>query len=457
MPLSALTALSPLDGRYCSKVAPLRELFSEYALIRFRVLVEVEWLKALAAENAITEVRAFSAATVKELDALATRFSTADAAAVKEIEQRTNHDVKAIEYFLRKRLAGNEEITRAAEFIHFACTSEDINNLCHALMLKRARDEVMLPALDRIITKLTALAHGLADAAMLAHTHGQPASPTTLGKEMANVVHRLKYARASIAAVALTGKANGAVGNYNAHLAAYPEVDWERFAREFVTRLGLDFNPYTIQIEPHDAIAALFDAYARVNTILIDLDRDVWGYISLGYFRQRLKADEVGSSTMPHKVNPIDFENSEGNLGIANALLRHMSEKLPVSRWQRDLTDSTVLRNMGVALGHTLLAYDSCIRGLDKLEANPQRLAQDLEDNWEVLAEPIQTVMRRYGVTGAYEQLKELTRGKEGITRESLHRFIESLSAIPDTERKRLLLMTPASYTGKAAELARKI
>jgi adenylosuccinate lyase len=457
MPLSPLTALSPLDGRYHGKVAPLRELFSEYALIRFRVLVEVEWLKALAAEKAISEVSAFSGATLKELDSLASRFSHADGAAVKDIEQRTNHDVKAIEYFLRERLAGNDEIARAAEFIHFACTSEDINNLCHALMLKRARDEVILPALDKIIKKLTALAHELAGAAMLAHTHGQPASPTTLGKEMANVVHRLKQARASIAAVALTGKANGAVGNYNAHLAAYPDVDWERFARAFVTRLGLDFNPYTIQIEPHDAMAALFDAYARVNTILIDLDRDVWGYISLGYFRQRLKAGEVGSSTMPHKVNPIDFENSEGNLGIANALLRHMSEKLPVSRWQRDLTDSTVLRNMGVALGHTLLGYDSCIRGLEKLEANPQRLAEDLEDNWEVLAEPIQTVMRRYGVTGAYEQLKELTRGKEGITRESLHRFIESLSAIPETERKRLLSMTPASYTGKAAELARKI
>ncbi|MGZ5094604.1 MAG: adenylosuccinate lyase [Burkholderiales bacterium] len=457
MLLSPLTALSPLDGRYHGKVAPLRELFSEYALIRFRVLVEVEWLKALSAENDISEVAAFSAATVKELDSLASRFSQADGAAVKDIEQRTNHDVKAIEYFLRERLAGNDEIARAAEFIHFACTSEDINNLCHALMLKRAREEVMLPALDKIIAKLAALAHELAGAAMLAHTHGQPASPTTLGKEMANVAHRLMQARASIAAIALTGKANGAVGNYNAHLAAYPDVDWERFAREFVTRLGLDFNPYTIQIEPHDAMAALFDAYARVNTILIDLDRDVWGYISLGYFRQRLKAGEVGSSTMPHKVNPIDFENSEGNLGIANALLRHMSEKLPVSRWQRDLTDSTVLRNMGVALGHTLLGYDSCIRGLEKLEANPQRLAEDLEDNWEVLAEPIQTVMRRYGVTGAYEQLKELTRGKEGITRESLHRFIESLSAIPETERKRLLSMTPASYTGKAAELARKI
>ncbi|MGZ5136823.1 MAG: adenylosuccinate lyase [Burkholderiales bacterium] len=457
MLLSPLTALSPLDGRYHGKVAPLRELFSEYALIRFRVLVEVEWLKALSAENDISEVAAFSAATVKELDSLASRFSQADGAAVKDIEQRTNHDVNAIEYFLRERLAGNDEIARAAEFIHFACTSEDINNLCHALMLKRAREEVMLPALDKIIAKLAALAHELAGAAMLAHTHGQPASPTTLGKEMANVAHRLMQARASIAAIALTGKANGAVGNYNAHLAAYPDVDWERFAREFVTRLGLDFNPYTIQIEPHDAMAALFDAYARVNTILIDLDRDVWGYISLGYFRQRLKAGEVGSSTMPHKVNPIDFENSEGNLGIANALLRHMSEKLPVSRWQRDLTDSTVLRNMGVALGHTLLGYDSCIRGLEKLEANPQRLAEDLEDNWEVLAEPIQTVMRRYGVTGAYEQLKELTRGKEGITRESLHRFIESLSAIPETERKRLLSMTPASYTGKAAELARKI
>ncbi|MEN3354989.1 MAG: adenylosuccinate lyase [Betaproteobacteria bacterium] len=457
MPLSPLTAISPLDGRYHSKVAPLRELFSEYALIRFRVLVEIEWLKALAAETGITEVPAFSAATVKQLDTLASRFSEADAAHVKAIEEHTNHDVKAIEYFLKERLAGNNEIVRVAEFIHFACTSEDINNLCHGLMLKRARDDVMLPAFDRLVTKVVALAHELSDAAMLAHTHGQPATPTTLGKEMANFAHRLKRARKSIAGVAVLGKANGAVGNYNAHIAAYPHVDWERFARDFVTRLGLEFNPYTIQIEPHDALAELFDAYARANTVLTDLNRDLWGYISLGYFNQKVKPGEVGSSTMPHKVNPIDFENSEGNLGLANALLRHMSDKLPVSRWQRDLTDSTVLRNIGVALGHTLLAYDSCLRGLGKLEANRQRLADDLEQNWEVLAEPIQTVMRRYGVTGAYEQLKALTRGKDRITRESLHRFIQGLTGIPDQERERLLAMSPGTYTGKAAELARKI
>jgi adenylosuccinate lyase len=457
MSLSPLTALSPLDGRYAAKVAPLRELFSEYALIRFRVRVEVEWLKALAAESAIPEVPAFSAATIKQLDELVSGFSERDGAAVKAIEDRTNHDVKAIEYFLKDRLAGNDEIARVTEFIHFACTSEDINNLCHALMLKGARDDVMLPALDRIVERLAALAQDFADLPMLSHTHGQPASPTTLGKEMANVAYRLKRARERLAAVALLGKANGAVGNYNAHLAAYPEVDWERFSRELVTRLGLEFNPYTIQIEPHDAIAELFDAFARANTILLDFDRDVWGYISLGYFRQRLKEGEVGSSTMPHKVNPIDFENSEGNLGIANALLRHMSEKLPVSRWQRDLTDSTVLRNMGVALGHTLLAYDSCLRGLSKLEANHERLAADLDQNWEVLAEPIQTVMRRYGVSGAYEQLKELTRGKEGITRESLHAFIKGLTGIPGAERQRLLAMTPGSYTGKAAELARRL
>jgi len=457
MPLTPLTALSPLDGRYAARVARLARLFSEHALIRFRVLVEVEWLKALAGEPAIVEVQPFSAATLAQLDELVNRFSESDAAQVKAIEERTNHDVKAIEYFLKERLASNEEVSRVAEFIHFACTSEDINNVCHALMLKRARDEVMLPALDRIAGGLTALAHALADAAMLAHTHGQPASPTTLGKEMANVAARLVRARRRIADVALLAKMNGAVGNYNAHLAAYPDVDWERIARNVVTRLGLEFNPHTIQIEPHDAIAELFDAYARANTILIDFDRDAWGYISLGYFRQKLKAGEIGSSTMPHKVNPIDFENSEGNLGIANALLRHMSEKLPVSRWQRDLTDSTVLRNMGVALGHTLLAYDSCLRGLGKLEANHERLAEDLDQNWEVLAEPIQTVMRRYGVTGAYEQLKELTRGKEGITRESLHRFIEGLSGIPEPERKRLLALTPATYTGKAASLARNI
>ncbi len=457
MASSSLTALSPLDGRYAAKVAPLRALFSEFALIRFRVLVEVEWLKALASEPTIGEVKPFSDSTTNTLDALVRDFSEADGEAVKAIEARTNHDVKAIEYFLKERLAKNEEVSKVAEFIHFACTSEDINNLCHSLMLKRARDEVLLPALEVIITGLTGYAHAHADAAMLAHTHGQPASPTTLGKELANIASRLKRARDKLAAVTLLGKANGAVGNYNAHIAAYPGVDWENFARDFVTRLGLEFNAYTIQIEPHDALAELFDAFARVNTILIDFNRDVWGYISLGYFRQKLKAGEVGSSTMPHKVNPIDFENSEGNLGIANALLRHMSEKLPVSRWQRDLTDSTVLRNMGVALGHTLLAYDSCRRGMEKLEANREALAADLDDNWAVLAEPIQTVMRRHGVGGAYEQLKALTRGNAGMTRESLQGFIRSLKGIPEAERERLLALTPATYTGKAAALAKRI
>jgi adenylosuccinate lyase len=454
---TSLTALSPLDGRYHNKVAALRDYFSEFALIRCRVLVEIEWLKALSREAAIAEVPPFSPATVAQLGAVATEFSETDGAAVKAIEARTNHDVKAVEYFLREKLAGNSEIAKVAEFIHFACTSEDINNLCHALTLKNARDEVMVPALDRIIEKLAALAHELADTAMLARTHGQPASPTTLGKEMANVAWRLNRARERMNGVRLLGKINGAVGNYNAHLAAYPNFDWEKFARAFVEKLGLEFNPYTIQIEPHDAVAELFDAFARVNTILIDLDRDAWGYISLGYFRQKLKAGEIGSSTMPHKVNPIDFENSEGNLGIANALLRHMSEKLPVSRWQRDLTDSTVLRNMGVAFGHTLLAYDSCLKGLEKLEANRERLAADLDDNWEVLAEPIQTVMRRYGITGGYERLKDLTRGKEGITRETLHALIRSVAAIPEPEKQRLLALTPASYIGKAAELAKKI
>ncbi len=457
MALTPLTALSPLDGRYHAKVAALSDYFSELALIRYRVLVEVEWLKALANETAIAEVPPFSPATITQLDALVANFSEADGEAVKAIEAKTNHDVKAIEYCLKVKFAGNAEISKVAEFIHFACTSEDINNLCHALMLKRARDEVMLPALERIIERLAALAHDLADVSMLAHTHGQPASPTTLGKEMANVAWRLDRARKRIAGVSLLGKINGAVGNYNAHLAAYPNVDWEQFARTFVEKLGLEFNPYTIQIEPHDAIAELFDACARLNTILIDLNRDAWGYVSLGYFRQKLKDGEVGSSTMPHKVNPIDFENSEGNLGVANALLRHMSEKLPVSRLQRDLTDSTVLRNMGVAFGYTLLAYDSCLKGLNKLEANREQLAADLDANWEVLAEPIQTVMRRYGVPGAYEKLKDLTRGKEGITREALHALIRSIAVIPETEKKRLLAMTPASYIGKAAELAKKI
>jgi len=456
MTLSALTALSPLDGRYASKIEPLRRYFSELGLIRYRVLVEVEWLKALAAEPKIREVPRFSKATIKKLDAVVADFSDADGARVKKIESVTNHDVKAIEYFLKEKLAGNREVARVAEFIHFACTSEDINNLCHALMLKAARDEVMLPGLDAIIERLRTIAHEQASAAMLAHTHGQPASPTTLGKEIANVVARLKRARGRIAAVTMLGKANGAVGNYNAHLSAYPDIDWEKFSRRFVESLGLEFNPYTIQIEPHDAIAELFDAYARCNTMLLDLDRDLWGYISLGYFKQKTKAGEIGSSTMPHKVNPIDFENSEGNLGVANALLRHMADKLPVSRWQRDLTDSTVLRNMGVALGHTLLAYDSCLKGLGKLEANHAKLAADLDANWEVLAEPIQTVMRRYAVSGAYEQLKELTRGKDGINRASLAVFIRGLQ-IPDAEKKRLLKMTPATYIGKAATLARKI
>ena len=456
MNLSALTALSPLDGRYHNKVASLRAYFSEFALIRQRVRVEIEWLKALSEEPAIAEVPIFSAPTLQRLDELASEFSEADAEAVKTIESRTNHDVKAIEYFLKERLSDNAEVTKVSEFIHFACTSEDINNLSHALMLKAARGNVMLPALDKLIAKLRELAHQLSNYPMLARTHGQPASPTTLGKEMANMAYRLLRQRESLAAIAMLGKINGAVGNYNAHLSAYPDFDWEGFAQKFVVGLGLTFNAYTIQIEPHDYMAELFDNFARINTILIDLNRDIWGYISLGYFKQKVTAGEVGSSTMPHKVNPIDFENSEGNLGLANALLRHFSEKLPISRWQRDLTDSTVLRNMGVGLGYTLLGYDSCLKGLNKLEANPQRLRADLENNWEVLAEPIQTVMRRYSVANPYEQLKELTRGKGGITQATLHAFINQL-AIPDSEKQRLLQMTPWNYIGLAAELAKRI
>ena len=456
MELTPLTALSPLDGRYAGKVAALRPLFSEFGLIKYRVTVEVEWFKALAASPEIQEVPPFSASVIADLDALAANLNEADAQEVKDIESITNHDVKAVEYFLKKRFALNSEVMRVSEFIHFACTSEDINNLSHALMLKTARETVLLPALDKVIARLTELAHALAEQAMLARTHGQPASPTTLGKELANVVHRLRHARDRIAGVAILGKLNGAVGNYNAHLSAYPNIDWESFAQTFVEGLGLGFNPYTIQIEPHDYMAELFDAMARVNTILIDLNRDVWGYISVGYFKQKVKAGEVGSSTMPHKVNPIDFENSEGNLGLANSLLRHLSDKLPISRWQRDLTDSTVLRNMGVAFGYALLGYDSCLRGLNKLEANPQRLEHDLNANWEVLAEPIQTVMRRYGVPNPYEQLKELTRGKGGITKEHLHVFIMGLE-IPAEEKKRLLAMTPHSYIGMAAALAKRI
>ena len=456
MDLTPLTALSPLDGRYRRSGASLAAYFSEYGLIRYRVRVEIEWLKALAREPAIAEVPPFSAATLAELDAVATGLTTIDAQRVKEIERTTNHDVKAVEYFLKERLAGNAEVMRVKEFIHFACTSEDINNLAHGLMLRDARSEVLLPALDRLRERLASLAVELADLPMLSRTHGQPATPTTLGKELANVVYRLDRARARLSSVELLGKINGAVGNYNAHLAAYPEVDWEGFARRFVESLGLVFNPYTIQIEPHDYMAELFDACARVNSVLLDLDRDIWTYISLGYFKQKLKAGEVGSSTMPHKVNPIDFENSEGNLGLSNALLRHLADKLPISRMQRDLTDSTVLRNMGAALGHALIGYESCLRGLNKLEANPAQLAADLDANWEVLAEPIQTVMRRYGVENPYEQLKELTRGKAGITRETLARFIAQL-AIPEAAKARLLAMTPATYTGKASELARRI
>jgi adenylosuccinate lyase len=456
MAISPLTALSPLDGRYAAKVEALRPHFSEYALIRCRVRVEVEWLKALAREPGISEIRPFSAATLEELERAAAVFSERDAERVKVIEARTNHDVKAVEYWLRERLAANAEVARAAEFVHFACTSEDINNLAHAMMLRAGRDEVLLPALDRLREALAGMARSLADVAMISRTHGQPATPTTLGKELANFAHRLDRARRRIAAVAMLGKFNGAVGNYNAHLAAYPDFDWEGFARRFVESLGFEFNAYTAQIEPHDWPAELFDAVARANTILIDLDRDLWGYISLGYFRQKVKKEEVGSSTMPHKVNPIDFENSEGNLGIANALLRHLAEKLPISRWQRDLTDSTVLRNMGVALGYSLLGYDSCLRGLARLEADPARMAADLDEAWEVLAEPIQTVMRRYGVPDAYEHLKELTRGRGGIDRDSLHAFIRGLP-IPEGERERLLRLTPAGYVGLAPRLARNL
>lgn len=456
MSLTTLNALSPLDGRYLSKLDALRPFFSEYALIKHRAKVEVEWLKALAASPELTEIQSFSVATVVELDTAIADFSETDATQVKAIEARTNHDVKALEYWLKEKFDGNPEIKKASEFIHFACTSEDINNLSHGLMLKGARDIVMLPFLDNLISRLTELAHELAEQPMLSRTHGQTASPTTLGKELANVVYRLQRQEKQLKNNEILGKINGAVGNFNAHLAAYPDFDWEAFAKRFVESLGLTYNPLTIQIEPHDYMAELYDTLARINTILIDLNRDIWGYISVGYFKQKVKAGEIGSSTMPHKVNPIDFENSEGNLGIANAILRHMAEKLPISRWQRDLTDSTVLRNMGVAFGYSLLGYDSCLRGLNKLEANPQRLAEDLDNSWEVLAEPIQTVMRRYGIENPYEQLKDLTRGKGGINKVSLHAFIEALH-IPAEAKQALLEMTPASYIGKAIELVKRI
>jgi adenylosuccinate lyase len=453
---TALTALSPLDGRYAAKVAALSPHFSEYGLIRHRIRVELVWLVALADDPAVAELPPFSFDVRRAIDGVALDFSPTDAARVKEIERITNHDVKAVEYWLKERFANVAEVARAAEFVHFACTSEDFNNLAHGLALLAARRDIVVPTLRAIAADVREIAHVTADVAMLSRTHGQPATPTTLGKEMANVYARLERQIAAIERTPIKGKINGAVGNYNAHTVAYPGVDWERLAARVVTSLGLEFNPYTTQIEPHDYMAELFDAIARANTILIDLDRDVWGYISLGYFRQKVREGEVGSSTMPHKVNPIDFENSEGNLGLANALLRHFAEKLPISRFQRDLTDSTVLRNMGVALGYSLLGWSSLRQGLAKVTVDEQRIAGDLDANWEVLAEPIQTVMRRYGVEQAYEQLKALTRGQTGMTRESLHAFIDDL-AIPDDAKARLKGLTPANYIGLAAGLAKRV
>jgi len=455
--INPIAALSPLDGRYAKSVEALRPVFSEYGLMRARVRVELSWLKALAAEPKIVEVPSFDEAVLAEIDDVIAGFSLEDAAAVKAIEATTNHDVKAIEYWLKERFAGVPAVSAVSEFIHFACTSEDINNLSHALMLREARDEVLLPKLAEVSDKLRSLAHELAAVPMMSRTHGQPATPTTLGKEVANVLYRLERQAKQLSAQEFLGKINGAVGNYNAHMVAYPDVDWEGHCRRFVEEdLGLTFNPYTIQIEPHDYMAEFFQAVSRINTILIDFNRDVWGYISLGYFKQKVKAGEVGSSTMPHKVNPIDFENSEGNLGMANAVLAFLSEKLPVSRWQRDLTDSTVLRNMGVGIGYAVLGLAAHLRGLNKLEANPTALAADLDATWELLAEPIQTVMRRYGVANPYEKLKDLTRGKGGITPEVLASFIRDLD-IPDGAKQQLLDLTPASYVGKAENLAKRI
>jgi len=455
MPLTTLSALSPLDGRYAAKTDKLRPLLSEAGFMHHRVKVEIAWLKALS-QAGFAEIKPFSPAADALLDKITTEFCETHAERIKAIEAVTNHDVKAVEYWLKEQVKDVPELVAASEFIHFACTSEDINNTSHGMMLKAARDTVLLPGLQALITKLQELAHANADLPMMSRTHGQPASPTTLGKEIANVVARLQRGLQRIAGVEILGKMNGAVGNYNAHLSAYPDFDWENFSRNVIEQsLGLRFNPYTIQIEPHDYMAELFDAMARVNTVLIDLNRDIWGYISIGYFKQRTKAGEIGSSTMPHKVNPIDFENSEGNLGMANAVLKHMAEKLPLSRWQRDLTDSTVLRNIGVGFGYTVLAYDSCLRGLNKLEVNPARLHEDLDATWEVLAEPVQTVMRRYGIENPYEQLKELTRGK-GISKDALREFILKL-AIPQDAKDHLLAMTPANYIGIAAQLAKKI
>lgn len=451
MELNALTAISPVDGRYGSKAASLRPIFSEFGLIKYRVTVEVRWLQQLAAEPKITEVPALSAEANAVLDSIVTDFSLADAQRVKDIERTTNHDVKAVEYLLKEKVASNAELLAITEFIHFACTSEDINNLSHALMLAEARDTVLLPECDALLAAIKALALDLKAVPMMARTHGQPASPTTMGKEMANVYMRLKRQREQIAAVSLLGKINGAVGNYNAHLSAYPDIDWHAFAERFVTSLGVTWNPYTTQIEPHDYIAELFDAIARFNTILLDFDRDVWGYIALGHFKQRTVAGEIGSSTMPHKVNPIDFENSEGNLGIANALFNHLSAKLPVSRWQRDLTDSTVLRNLGVGFGYTLIAYQATLKGISKLEVNEANLLAELDANWELLAEPVQTVMRKYGIEKPYEKLKELTRGKR-ISAADLALFIDGLD-LPAKVKAEMKQLTPAGYIGDAIRL----
>ncbi|MFC3282429.1 adenylosuccinate lyase [Litchfieldella rifensis] len=454
MQLSSLTALSPVDGRYGAKASALREHFSEFGLIRARVTVEVRWLEAMAAHPQITEVPPLSAEATAFLDSLVRDFAEADAARIKDIERTTNHDVKAVEYFLKEKIAAQPELHAISEFVHFACTSEDINNLSHGLMLKGGL-EVLLPVMRELTEAVETLAHEHAAQPMLSRTHGQTASPTTLGKEMANVAYRLRRQLKQIESVELLGKINGAVGNYNAHIATYPEIDWAANARAFVERLGLTFNPYTTQIEPHDYIAELFDAVCRFHTILIDFDRDVWGYISLGYFKQRTVEGEIGSSTMPHKVNPIDFENSEGNLGLANALLGHLAQKLPISRWQRDLTDSTVLRNLGVGLAYGLIAYQATLKGISKLEANPERLAADLDASWEVLAEPIQTVMRRYGIEQPYEKLKELTRGKR-IDQAGFAAFIETLE-LPEEVKVELKALTPATYIGNAEEQAKKL
>ncbi|CAM3836119.1 adenylosuccinate lyase [Rheinheimera salexigens] len=451
MQLNALTAISPVDGRYGSKTADLRQYFSEFGLIKYRVTVEVRWLQFLATTKGITEVPNLSASANEVLDSIVANFSLEDAQRVKDIEATTNHDVKAVEYLLKEKVANNAELAAISEFIHFACTSEDINNLSHGLMLNDARSKVLLPQCDALLDAIKNLANEHKTIPMMARTHGQPASPTTMGKEMANVYMRLKRQRDQIAAVEVLGKLNGAVGNYNAHISAYPELDWHQLSEQFVTGLGLSWNPFTTQIEPHDYIAELFDAVARFNTILLDFDRDIWGYIALGHFKQRTIAGEIGSSTMPHKVNPIDFENSEGNLGIANALFNHLSAKLPVSRWQRDLTDSTVLRNLGMGFGYTIIAYQATLKGISKLEVNAENLLAELDKNWELLAEPVQTVMRKYAIEKPYEKLKELTRGKR-ITAADLHTFIDSL-ALPDDVKQQLKQLTPANYIGAAVSI----